>query len=1009
MRLVGSRPSVSAGEWLTMWLTKTLVVEMVKTSIPVNANPRFMFCNRGRWLVALGTGKIQRIPFMKYRSHRLRRFHFGLFTGPLAAAWITASVALIRAEDLPHDTRILTGKLENGVTWIYRQHDNPPGKMALMMRVGSGSLNETDAQKGLAHFMEHMCFNGSEHFPPGKLIPYFESIGMQFGADLNAFTSFDETAYMLFTPDTKAEQIDKALLVLSDYAFRVTLPEDEINKERGVVLEEARSGKSAFQRIRDKLWPELFSGSRFADRLPIGDEKIIATAQRPFFEDYYRTFYRPENITVVLVGDAKPDDFIPLIKKWFGEYKPTAAPRKEMGPEFKPFTRERAIVVTDPEMAYCQVQMLNIRPGRPPTTTVERARTDLIEALSGWIIGRRFDDRVKKGLASYRAAGAGAEDFFHDAVLVAGYTVGEPKDWSKMLDEMETEIARAREYGFTEHELALAKKNLLADAERAVRTESTRNAREVINEIISSVNNRTPVLSAQQNLDLDNEVFPTIQASEVSSTFREEFAPGTSAYVVTTSGKAGAIVPTRDEVAKVADAALARKVVSIKEDDSASSLLASEPKPGKLSENTLDADLGITSAWLDNGVRVHHRFMDYKKDSILVSISLAGGEIEETAENRGLTEVASLAVNEAATHRLASSAIRDLMTGKNIGVSAGSAGDSLVLQVTGSPKDLEAGLQEAYALLTDGIIEDSAFKNWRLSTLQGIEQREKIPQAKATEAREDLLSGGDPRRAPLTKANVEALSAAKAQAWFERLRGDAPIEVAVVGDMKLEVAQPLIEKYLGSLPRRGRSADNLRKLRLLHRKPGPLSCRVEVGTVTPQAIAIAGFASSEGRNAADSRALALAGNILTSKLIKRVREDLSLVYSISANNIPAWIYEDGGRFGSGAPCDPANAPKVMDEIMRMFKEFAAGGPTDEELANGKKQIANHLDESMREPSYWSSILSSYDLQGRNLDEEKRAKEAFAALTKEQVREVFQKYFTPSRTYEVVALPVKPKE
>ena len=945
---------------------------------------------------------------MKYRTCRPHQTQFGPFTRALAAAWFLVSIAVLQAKDLPHDTRILTGKLENGVTWFYRQHDNPPGKMALMMRVGSGSLNESDAQKGLAHFMEHMCFNGSDHFPPGKLIPYFESIGMQFGADLNAFTSFDETAYMLFTPDTKVEQIDKALMVMSDYAFRVTLPDDEINKERGVVLEEARSGKSPFQRIRDKLWPELFSGSRFANRLPIGDEKIIATAQRPVFEDYYRTFYRPENITVVLVGDAKPDDLIPLIKKWFGEYKPAVPARQEKGPEFKPFTRERAIVVTDPEMAYCQIQMVNIRPGRPPTTTVERARTDLIEALSDWIIGRRFDDRVKKGLASYRGAGAAVQDFFHDAVLVTGYAVGESKDWPKMLDEMETEIVRAREYGFTEHELALAKKNLLADAERAVRTESTRNAREIINEIISSVNDRSPVLSARQNLDLDNEVFPTIQIAEVSASFKEEFTSGTSAYVVTTSSKPGAIVPTREEVAKVVDAALARKVEPIKEDDSASSLLASEPKPGKVAESALDADLGITSAWLDNGIRVHHRFMDYKKDSILISISLAGGEIEETAENRGVTDVASLAINEAATHRLASSAIRDLMTGKNINVSGGSAGDSLLIHVTGSPKDLEAGLQEAYALLTDGIIEDSAFKNWKLSTLQSIEQSEKIPQAKAVQAREDLLSGGDPRRAPLTKANVEALSVAKGQAWFDRLRAGAPIEVAVVGDMKLEAVKPLIEKYLGSLPTRSRSADDLLKLRHLHRLPGPLSRRVEVATVTPQAIAIAGFASTDGRNADDSRALALAANILTSKLIKRIREDLSLVYSISAINTPAWIFQDGGRFGSGAPCDPANADKVVDEIMKMFKEFADAGPTDEDLANGKKQIANHLDESMREPSYWWSILSSYDLQGRNLDEEKRVKEAFAALTKERVQQVFQKYFTPARTYQVIAVPVKPK-
>ena len=230
------------------------------------------------------------------------------------------------ATPLPEDPRVLHGKLDNGVHWMYRQHDNPPGKMALKVHVRTGSLNETDDQRGLAHFLEHMAFNGTEHFPPGKLVPYFESIGMQFGAHLNASTSFDQTIYMLFTPNTDIEQIDKALMVLSDYTFRDSLLDVEIDKERGIILEESRSGKNAFQRIRDKLWPDLFAGSRFATRLPIGDEGVIAKAPRKEFEEYYRRWYRPENITVTLVGDAPPDKIVPLIGKWFGEYK-APAPR----------------------------------------------------------------------------------------------------------------------------------------------------------------------------------------------------------------------------------------------------------------------------------------------------------------------------------------------------------------------------------------------------------------------------------------------------------------------------------------------------------------------------------------------------------------------------------------------------------------------------------------------------------------------------------------------------------
>jgi zinc protease len=911
------------------------------------------------------------------------------------------------AQTLPQDTRNLTGKLENGVTWIYREHNNPPGKMALMMHVRTGSLNESDAQKGLAHFIEHMSFNGSEHFPPGKLVPYFESIGMQFGADLNAFTSFDETAYMLFTPDTTTNQIDRALTVLSDYAFRDSLLVTEIDKERGVVLEESRTGKGAFQRIRDKLWPELFAGSRFATRLPIGEDNILANAKKEEFVDFYNTWYRPSNITVVLVGDAKAEPMIPLIKKWFGDAKPAAAARTEMGPEFKPFKEPRAIVVTDPEMAYCQVEMLNIRPGRPPTTTVPQWRTSQVEGLASWIISRRFDDRVKKGIASYRNANAYVSDFFHDGLLITGSANGEAKDWAKMLDEMIVEVTRAREFGFTERELALAKRESMANAERTVRTEPTENARGLISQIVSSVNEREPMLSAQQELELHQKLLPSITVAEVSASFKEHFAPGSFAYVLTMSGKDPSAVPSREAVFNAATAALAKKAEPLKDDASALTLLEKEPKPGKVVQSVMEKDLGITSIWLENGVRVHHRYMDYKKDSFSVSIALAGGDIEETVTNKGVTSIASLAVNEAATHRLNSSAIRDLMTGKNIGVYAGGGGDTFTLYVSGSPRDLEAGLELAHALLTDGIVEDSAFSNWKLSTLQSIEQRQRMPAAKAGEAWSELTSGGDVRQMPLTKEHVEALSVAKGQAWFERL-SRAPMEVAVVGDIHLADALPLVEKYLGSLPKRSRNADHLKALRNLNRQTGPLARQVEVDTETPQAVARAGFIGCEGRNTSDRRALELAANILTSRLVKRIREDESLVYSISASSAPAWVYVDAGQFSSGAPCNPANAPKVAEEIHEMFQAMADKGPTAEELENAKKQIDNHLETGMREPYYWEGILRAHDLQGRNLSEEKDARKLIAQYTVEQVQAAFKKYYVPARQLRVIATPAKPK-
>ena len=912
---------------------------------------------------------------------------------------------MVWAEELPSDPRIITGKLENGVTWMYRQHDNPPGKMALMFHVDSGSLMEQDSQRGLAHFMEHMAFNGSENFPPGALIPYFESIGMEFGGDINAFTSFDQTAFMIFLPNTELEEIDKALMVLSDQAFRCLLLEEEIDKERGVILAEKRAGQSAAQRIRDKLWPQVFAGSRFADRMVIGLEEVISNAPRSEFVDYYRTWFRPERVTLMMVGDADPEPVVPLIEKWFGEYRPTVPARVEPGAEFKPFSEQRAMVVTDPEYERCQVAMLNILPGRPPTTTVVQARTELVEGIGSWILDRRFDERVKKGQAAYHQAGGGVMDFFGEALLVMGMANGEADQWERMLKELVVEVSRARQYGFTQRELELAKAEITADAERAVNTEPTRNARRIVMEIVQAVNQKEPVMSAARELELINRLLPTIELREVSTTFGANFAPGTFAYALQMPEKDEIKLPTNEQVLAAARAALAREVEPPQDEQRATELLASEPRPGKVVESTTDEELKITHFWLENGVRVHHRFMDYKKDLVLLSISLGGARLEETAATAGVTEVAALAFNQPATKRLSSTEITDIMTGKNINLRAEFIGhDSLDVLVTGSPKDLELGLQLAHVLLTEGRIEEPAFRKWVETSLQQYERYRRAPQFVAITALIDAVSGGDPRVTMKDPERVNAQSPERAQAWLERLCREAPLEVAVVGQVTQDELIPLIEKYIGSLPKRPRSAAHLARLRKLNRDEGPLERRVSVEKITTQAMVFCGLVGSDAHDVHDSQALDLAGKILDSQLIERVREELGLVYSIGVQTEASTAYEDAGMFVTGAPCAPDKADELLGEIDAIFAKLAEEEPTEEELANAKKQILNNLDTRMKEPSFWWGKLQHVELHKLDLDELKHLKESYDAFTREQVRDVFRKYYVPQRQYRVIAVP-----
>lgn len=907
------------------------------------------------------------------------------------------------AEELPRDTRLQTGTLENGLNWIYRSHANPPGKMALIIHVDSGSLNETERQRGLAHFLEHMAFNGTENFPPGELIPYFESIGMEFGADLNAFTSFDQTAYMLFLPNTTVEEVDRALMMLSDQVYRALLLEEEIEKERGVILAEKNTRENVQERIREKLWPRLFKGTRFAERLPIGTEEVIKTATREDFVDYYRTWYRPDRMTLIMVGDAPFEQYKSSVEKWFGQYRADRPARPERGPEFKPFAEQRAMVVTDPEFAGADVSMMRIMPGNGPTRTKAQWRADLVDTIAGWIMDRRLSQMVQRGDAAFRNASVGASGFFGDAIMAIGQAGGEPEDWRKMLTQIVVETKRAREHGFSERELNLARKELLANAERAVRTEATRPARAIMMQIASATNDNEPVMSATQRRDLMRELLPAIEVGELNSTFRKHFEPGKFAYIVQMPEKEDVVVPSEADVLAAAREALAQPVTPLNEDAGADRLLAADPRPGKLVEQSMYEPLEISHGWFDNGIRIHHRFMDYREDSVQVTISLAGGKIEETAKNAGITEAAALAVNQAATRRLTSSQIEDLMTGKNISVRATPGQDAFTIAVSGSPDDLPAGLELVHALLNEGVIEESAFENWKQNRIQQYQFMSKNPMFVGVSAMRDVMSGGDPRLTTLTPDQIEALTQADAQAWFERITA-APIEVSVVGELRRTEAFDLVARFVGSLAKRPRTAEHLAALRTLPRKPGPWVRHERIDTMTPQALVLTGFMGADRHQHADVQALQLASNILSSKLIEKVREEQSLVYSLGAQSQPGSVYKDSGMFLAFAPCPPSNIDKVFREIDTIMERFNEVGPTQEELDNAIKQVLNNLDEEMKEPSFWTAALQHHDLHNRDLEHLRTLPDTYKQVTTEQVHNTFRKYYQDIRKFAISSAP-----
>jgi len=906
-------------------------------------------------------------------------------------------------EKLPTDPALVTGRLPNGLNYIIRAHKNPEGRVGIWLHVASGSLNETDATQGLAHFLEHLAFNGSANFPPGSVVPFFQSLGLSFGRDQNAFTGFDQTTYQLALPGGGRDVVEKGMLFMSDVAMRLSLTPALIDAERPVIVEEKRTRASARQRVEEQLYARLAPESTFGRRLPIGIEPTIKSVTQADFRDYYARWYVPSNMTVIVVGDTDPAMVVDVLTQQFGS-GPTVPEPTPRAVGVQPTNGPRAIVVTDPELIRAEVSITRLGPPREATTTVAQRRRELVEMIGTWAFNRRLSAEIAAGRMSFLGAGASVEDWVGVYRMASLEASGKTGTWRAMLKELGTELQRARLHGFGEREIANARTMLVAAAEEGVRRESTRPARDILRDLNRDVSRRRPPMSAAQTLALFQQLLPGITAREVSDAFADSFDPARALFI--------AELPAGDDVPSEADlVGLGRTAVDVKPDKPAdlappSALLATLPRPGTVAESTTHAATKVTSLWLDNGVRVHHRQMDQRKGEATIAVTLAAGVIEETPANRGITEAAVRAWERPATRKLSSTDIRDLMTGAKARVASGMGGDSVTLSISGDTGDLERALQLAYALLTEPLIEPAAFDQWKEAEGQRLADRKRQPMSVLIDtAAAALYPPGDPRAKVLTPEQLAALTRPAAQAWLERLIAQAPIEVSVVGDIDRAAATRLVSQYFGALPARPRIGDKtLWDLRKVARPSGPVQAADTVQALTPQGAVLAGFFGADLRDIRDTRLLNVAARVLSTRMLKTIREEKGLVYSIRASSEGAVVYPGFGRFVAIAPTDPDKASALATAIEEMYAAFAKDGPTDDELVVAKKQTATLLDEIMKTPDFWTGWLATLDYRGIGIDEILAGPTQYEKFTAPEVRDAFVRYDQPAARFRFVITP-----
>jgi zinc protease len=938
------------------------------------------------------------------------------------AVVLTACALRAPAQPLPADPSLVTGQLDNGLKYIVRKNANPPGRVAIWLHMSSGSLNETDRQRGIAHYLEHMAFNGSEHFPPGSVVPLFQSLGMTFGRDQNAFTNMEQTTFQLSLPDTKPETLTRGMTFFSDILFRLSLTPKEIDAERQIIQEERRRGLSGRQRTSFYVTEHIAPGSLYGQRITIGTEETINGVNEKDFHDYYGKWYAASNATLIVVADADPAGIVTVIKDNF-----SAAPKRErptpQALNVKAYDHSFAIVASDPEVRSEEARIVRLEPARPPVTTVPQYRAELVARLGEMALNSRLEDKTAKGGTSYQNArvSMGNDSGALHTAEISGRAA--PGKWKPALQEIALELQRARAFGFAQRELDDARKEIISGAERAVETESTTATQGIIGRINGAVATGDAIMSPQQRLDLLKQLLPSITADEIAKRFADEFDPKAVAFIAVLPTSAE--VPTEAQLLDIGTKALAVKPTPETETAHATQLMTDLPKGGKVTEGAEHAASKVWSGWLSNNTRVHYRFMDERKDEVSISIALIGGELLETAANRGITSAAQQAWTRPATRGLTSTDIREIMTGRKINVrggggfggggrggggrggrgGAGGAG-AISLSISGSPEELETGFQLAYLMLTQPRIEPASFEQFQTNLKQMLQESLNNPMALgARTAGAAPYPDNEPRTTPVTVEQIDKLTIEGAQAWLDKLLKESPIEVTIVGDIPKDKALELASRYIGALPTRERvTKDAYASLRRLARPKGPRIIEKTVETPTQQAFVFSGFYGADDTNVADVRALSMAARILSTRMVTEVREEAQLVYSIGASSRAATTFPGFGVFSASAPTDPSKVDALVKKLAEMYELFAKNGPTAEELDVAKKQMANTFDEQMKQAGFWSGQINEMDFRGTSLDDVVGEPAAFQSLTAKQVQETFGKYYSGPNSIVVVVRP-----
>jgi len=922
-----------------------------------------------------------------------------LFINLAAALYAQKNISL--EDKIPIDSSVTIGKLENELTYYLRYNKKPEKRVFLRLVLNAGSILEEENQKGLAHFAEHMAFNGTKNFAKNEIINYLESIGMRFGADVNASTSFDETVYMIEVPTDSLEMVVKGIQILKEWASNVSFDSVEVEKERGVIIEEWRLGRGANARIFDKQAPVLFKNSKYAERLPIGGKEIIETFNHETLKKFYKDWYRTDLMAIIAVGDIDKQWLEEKIKLVFSEIP---KPLEEKERIIYPIPDHEDVLFSinsDVELPQTSISLYY----KYPVSKIENVkdyREVLIENLYNGMLNNRLSELTQKPEPPFIYGYSSKGNLVRSKSI---YVLGAmPKEDSILvaLSALLTEAERVRQTGFTQAEFKRQKSEMLRGMEKKFNERENTNSNAFVNQYVMHFLAQNPIAGIAYEYDLAKSLLPDISLEEVDGLASSLISDENYVVLVSAPEKENLKLPSEEALRQTIRDVKKTSLTAYQEELKDAPLVETNLAMVKIIDENIVEELGITELELENGVKVILKPTDFKKDEILFRAFSNGGSSLIDVQDYIPAATAVSIVTQSGVGKMNLVELQKMLKGKIVNVSPYISELAEGLSGSASTKDIETMFQLIYLNFISPRLDSSSYLSYKTKLENFLKNKDKDPQSAFQDTITSILSQYHPRRMPWKLESLNQLNPEKSyQIYKDRFADASDFTFIFVGSFTIDSIKPFLQTYLGNLPSINRK-ENWKNLEIVP-PTGVIRREVFKGIENKSLVNIF-FSGDFDWSPWEVHKFSAMVEVMNIKLREIIREEMSGTYGVGVNQMvqkyPIEKYMASISFG----CDPNRVDELVQSIFDQIDSLKRSPIDESYLVKVKETQRREWEVNLKENNFWVNRLWSFYLYDYDLEDFYEYVERIERLNPEIIQEGIKKYFNEDNYIRVVLKP-----